>query len=217
MGTRSIDEAAVARPPSAKFIRQLPLEVWVLVIGHLVDSINICHVWVKCRMVCKSIRRAAELAFKIEALQYMQVNLSLMGSIGHNYEEVARLKLKTYSQDGARAHFEVANGCRIHYDNELEVNTRLGDVHSSKERGNLPILIEWTERLYISVCRGPTSLYTWSDNLKHQLCHVWLAPNSEKTIEMVVHHGKHEVSFLWQPLLEVFLKKKSRVVAYLGT
>lgn len=189
-------------------IPQFPLEIWALVLGHLVNSNDFPEIWANCSKVSQVFRRAAELAFKSEALPEVEVNLSLMGHIGRTCAEVAALQFKGFSEDGKRVHYGEPDDHQLLLQNKFNSNSIPGLIHDDRDHGNLPILIEWTGKVYMSVCRGPASYHTWSERYKQQLRHVWLRPNTEKIMEMIVHHKKHEVSFLWQPMLEIFFKNR---------
>lgn len=185
----------------------LPVELWALVLGHLVNSNDISELWSVCRRVSRTWKAAAELAFCATALPELQINLSLIGCIGRNYGDMSQLQYKRLSNDRQRVYYGVSDsiGASTRQDEYLP-GAMPGLIHDDRVQGNLPLLIEWTSKVYISVCRGPTSYYNWSAQYGNQLRHVWLEANTEKAMEMIVHHAKHEVSFLWLPMLEVFLR-----------
>lgn len=212
MTTTPKDAADITRPTHESSLPQLPLEIWAIVFGYLVNNNDFSHVWVDCRRVSKSFKRAAELAFISEALRQIEVQLSLIGCVGRNYGEVARLQFKGFSEDGLRVHYGEPGNDQLFLRDDIQSERGPGIIHDDRDQGNLPLLIEWTSNIYISVCRGPVSYYSWSVQYKHQLCHVWLRPNSERTMGMVVHHKNHEVSFLWQAVLNTFFKMRLEAV-----
>jgi hypothetical protein len=191
-------------------IPPVPLEIWSLILGHLVNNNNFPEIWTTCQKVSPIFKKAAELAFMSTALPEVDINLSLIGIVGHSYTEFARLQFKGFSQDGQRVHYGDPADNRLLLQSECCAGESHGLIHDDRTHGNLPLLIEWTNKIYISVCRGPASYYTWSEQYKKQLRHVWLRPNTVSAMEMIVHHTRHEVSFLWRPMLEIFLANVSK-------
>ncbi|KAI1881703.1 hypothetical protein JX265_000529 [Neoarthrinium moseri] len=192
----------------------LPCEIWVLVMGHLVNNKDFPDAWFACRRASRTLKRAIELAFLGEALPEIEINLSLIGSFGRNYAEVARLEFKCFSEDGNRVHYGEPGAAKTALprsppsliDHEPLAETE----NTSSDFGNPPMLIEWASKIYISVCRGPTSYYSWSDGYRDQLRHVWLKPGSDKTMRVVVDHKRREVSFCWKPMLTAFFSRLSQ-------
>ncbi|KAM0809372.1 hypothetical protein AB5N19_09715 [Seiridium cardinale] len=183
-----------------------PLEIWAHVLRHLANDNDFPEVWAACRRVSRAFKAAAEIAFVIEALPEVNINISLMGCVGRNHEGVSCLRFKGLSQNGQRVHYGKPGDDTIFLQAEICADRRSGHIHDDRDHGNLPLLIEWTQKVYISVCRGPASYYFWSDDYKQLLRHVWLRPNTERSMEMIVHHINHEVSFLWKPMLRLFLR-----------
>ncbi|KAF3004624.1 hypothetical protein E8E14_009154 [Neopestalotiopsis sp. 37M] len=194
----------------------LPIEIWALALGHLADS-NFPEIWAACSLASHTLREAVELVIRSEILRNLDMTLSLIGCIGYNRQEFARLQFKGLSKDNQRVHYgEPDDHRRLNFENGHAIQIP-GSSHGKRLQGNLPILIEWTDKLYMSVCRGPTSYHKWSEQDKQNLRQIWLRPNSDDSLQMVVHHTRpFEVSFLWQPLLKAFLRK-SRPIRKMDT
>ncbi|KAH8670932.1 hypothetical protein BX600DRAFT_233684 [Xylariales sp. PMI_506] len=197
----------------------LPVEIWVLVISQLVNSEDFPTTWINCRQVSYAFKRATELAFLSEALPQIEVNLSLLGCSGRGPFEVARLHVQDFSEEGERIHCKAVAGYRRPFtEASLDTNQHAEDGATSLATyqdngpdyntifGNPPLLIEWTSRIHISVCRGPTSYYQWEDEHQRQLRCTWFRAGVTRTFNMHLYHKRREVSFLWKPLLNSFFR-----------
>ncbi|KAI0134512.1 hypothetical protein BJ170DRAFT_591485 [Xylariales sp. AK1849] len=189
---------------------RFPFEIWVLVMTSLVNNKDFPDVWLNCRRVSWSFKRATEIAFLSEALPEIEINLSLIGCCGRGKSEVAQLQFRGFSDDGERVHYgETRQDCeRLTEAWRSGQSNGLGRSPSTAfDFGNPPILVEWASKIYISVCRGPTSYHMWSEEYRRMLRHVWFKAGSLQAMEMDVHHQRREMSFLWKPLLSKFFKR----------
>jgi hypothetical protein len=201
----------------------LPSELWVLVMSQLVlDNRDFPGAWTNCRMVSRSFKEATETAFLCHSLPELQVQLSLAGTLGRRFPDTMPLQLLGRSEDGERVHYgpdpedpdgerlSKSSACRraksVMHPNDLQRRTS----SQGGTFGNPPLLIEWASKIYLSVCKGPTAYYSWSERCRAQLRCAWIQPNSDYTMDMCVDHHRHEVSFLWKPMLNIVASRFAR-------
>lgn len=194
----------------------LHFEIWILVMSQLVNSIDFPQVWISCRQVSFAFKRATEVAFLSVALPGIEVNLSLWGCTSRGSSTVAQLEFKCFSEGGERVHFgeRHADEAALTDAGRPEQFVRrmgrtLDELSSERDNwyGNPPILVEWTGKMYVSVCRGETGYHNWSEEYRRQLLHVWLEQRTAGAMDISMNMKRRYVSFLWKPLLNIFFAK----------
>lgn len=222
--TTSTDRSPRVPPGTAPRITPepywLPSELWVLVVSQLINSRDFPGAWTNCRRVSRSFRAVTEAAFLSQTLPELQVHLSLVGGLGRRYSDIVQLQLLGRSDGGERVHYGPQPGqlddggsappasgsgtCR-HFEGlagRCALPTRPPGIDGGSF-GNPPLLIEWASKIYLSVCKGPTTYYSWSTGRQVPPRHTWIRPNADYTMDMRVDHNNHLVSFLWKPMLNI--------------
>lgn len=186
----------------------LPIEIWALVLEHIANDTDFPETWAACSLVSHALSKAADLAFRRESLRNLDMALSLIGCIGRNQEKV-HLQFKRLSQDGQRVFYGRSGDAPADPQQQGRGTYLSEGIMKQYLQNKVPILVEWVDKIYFSVYRGPKGYIDWSEqDRQHSRPQLWLAPNIDSPLRLAVHYTEpYEVSFLWKSLLRLFLRR----------
>ncbi|KAH6652405.1 hypothetical protein BKA67DRAFT_573893 [Truncatella angustata] len=175
----------------------LPLEVWIEILGYLIDKDHLSTTWLSCRRVSHLLKSAAEKAYTYDCIRRWKVHLLLgyrkLGPRANSTTErwttaTTLLKFTKLSPDGERIYFEDAGLGAPRWG----VDQLGGDLHLVAR-----CLRSGTMELIIG--SGAYSVGTIDAMLD-------IKEGDLPSIELDVNRETRIVSYQWRPLLSTFLE-----------
>lgn len=182
--------------------RQLPLDVWIMVVSHLAadEPFYVIYAWLILRRVCRGLKRATELAF-LDSANLHNTAINFDGDVwaeAHGSSVAAAMKFvfDRPSENGNRIIFKFAGT----EENTVIQHTFCGTVYEPKDEAKC------TFDEYMTVWKSKMQPYI-NPALKEALRPHWtvsfsnIAINDAKLEGMEMDLEAMEVSILWKPVL----------------